>query len=180
MGLLFRQRTTAGSWIGAVLAAFGLYLLSVTARFTMGYGDLLVLLGAFFWAGHVLIIGWLSPRFNSFRLAFFQYVACAVLSLFVAFFYETPSLDGIARAAIPILYGGILSVGIAYTLQVVAQKRARPTHAAILLSMESVFAAVAGWMILDEMMSLRQLTGCALMLSGMLLSQLWVKMPDRT
>jgi len=180
MGLLFRQRTTAGSWIGAVLAAFGLYLLSVTARFTMGYGDLLVLLGAFFWAGHVLIIGWLSPRFNSFRLAFFQYVACAVLSLFVAFFYETPSLDGIARAAIPILYGGILSVGIAYTLQVVAQKRARPTHAAILLSMESVFAAVAGWMILDEVMSLRQLTGCALMLSGMLLSQLWVKMPDRT
>ena len=180
MGLLFRQRTTAGSWIGAVLAAFGLYLLSVTARFTMGYGDLLVLLGAFFWAGHVLIIGWLSPRFNSFRLAFFQYVACTVLSLFVAFFYETPSLDGIARAAIPILYGGILSVGIAYTLQVVAQKRARPTHAAILLSMESVFAAVAGWMILDEMMSLRQLTGCALMLSGMLLSQLWVKMPDRT
>jgi len=180
MGLLFRQRTTAGSWIGAVLAAFGLYLLSVTARFTMGYGDLLVLLGAFFWAGHVLIIGWLSPRFNSFRLAFFQYVACAVLSLSVAVLYETPSLDGIARAAIPILYGGILSVGIAYTLQVVAQKRARPTHAAILLSMESVFAAVAGWIILDEVMSLRQLTGCALMLSGMLLSQLWVTPRDRT
>ncbi|MBN2538653.1 MAG: DMT family transporter [Deltaproteobacteria bacterium] len=173
MGLLFRQKTTAGTWIGAFLAASGLYLLSVTAQFTMGYGDFLVLLGAFFWAGHVLIIGWLSPKFNSFKLAFFQYAACSVLSLVTAAFYEPMSIDGIYRAAIPILYGGIMSVGIAYTLQVVAQKRAHPAHAAILLSMESVFAAIAGWFLLDEVMSLRQLGGCALMLSGMLLSQLW-------
>ena len=173
MGLLFRQKTTAGTWIGAFLAASGLYLLSVTAQFTMGYGDFLVLLGAFFWAGRVLIIGWLSPKFNSFKLAFFQYAACSVLSLVTAAFIEPVSIDGIYRAAIPILYGGIMSVGIAYTLQVVAQKKAHPAHAAILLSMESVFAAIAGWFLLDEVMSLRQLGGCALMLSGMLLSQLW-------
>jgi drug/metabolite transporter (DMT)-like permease len=173
MGLLFRQKTTAGTWLGAFLAAFGLYFLSVTAQFTMGYGDFLVLMGAFFWAGHVLIVGWLSPKFNSFKLAFFQYAACSILSLVTAAFYEPVSIDGIYRAAIPILYGGIMSVGIAYTLQVVAQKKAHPAHAAILLSMESVFAAIAGWFLLDEMMSLRQLAGCALMLSGMLLSQLW-------
>jgi len=173
MGLLFRQTTTAGTWIGAFLAAFGLYLLSVTAQFTMGYGDFLVLLGAFFWAGHVLIIGWLSPQFNSFKLAFFQYVACSILSLVTAAFYEPLSITNIYSAAIPILYGGILSVGIAYTLQVVAQKKAHPAHAAILLSMESVFAAIAGWFLLDEVMSSRQLAGCTLMLSGMLLSQLW-------
>jgi len=173
MGLLFRQKTTMGTWAGAFLATFGLYLLSVTAQFTMEYGDFLVLLGAFFWAGHVLIIGWLSPKFNSFKLAFFQYVACSLLSLVTAAFFEPLSLDSIYQATIPILYGGILSVGIAYTLQVVAQKKAHPAHAAILLSMESVFAAIAGWFLLDEVMSLRQLTGCVLMLSGMLLSQLW-------
>ncbi len=173
MGLLFRQKTTAGTWIGAFLAVFGLYLLSVTAQFTMGYGDFLVLLGAFFWAGHVLVIGWLSPKFNSFKLAFFQYAACSVMSLVTAAFIESMTIDGIYRAAIPILYGGIMSVGIAYTLQVVAQKKAHPAHAAILLSMESVFAAIAGWILLDEVMSSRQMGGCALMLSGMLLSQLW-------
>ncbi|NQU04037.1 MAG: DMT family transporter [Syntrophaceae bacterium] len=173
MGLLFRQRTNSGTWIGAFLAAFGLYLLSVTAQFTMGFGDFLVLLSAFFWAGHVLIIGWLSPKFNSFKLAFFQYAACSLLSLITAAFFEPVTIEGIYQAAIPILYGGVLSVGIAYTLQVVAQRKAYPAHAAILLSMESVFAALAGWFLLDEMMTLRQMIGCALMLSGMLFSQLW-------
>ncbi len=173
IGLLFGQRTTAGTWIGAFLAAFGLYFLSVTVRFTMGYGDFLVLLGAFFWAGHVLIIGWLSPKFNSFKLAFFQYLACSLLSLLTAAFCEPVTTEGIFKAAIPILYGGILSVGIAYTLQVMAQRKAHPAHAAILLSMESVFAAISGWLLLNEIMSMRQLAGCALMLSGMLLSQLW-------
>jgi len=173
IGLLFRQRTTAGTWVGAFLAAFGLYLLSVTAQFMMGFGDFLVLLSAFFWAGHVLIIGWLSPKFNSFKLAFFQYAACSLLSLITAAFLEPITIDGIYQAAIPILYGGVLSVGIAYTLQVVAQRKAHPAYAAILLSMESVFAALAGWFLLDEMMTLRQLIGCALMLSGMLFSQLW-------
>lgn len=173
MGFLFRQRTNAGTWIGAFLAAFGLYLLSVTAQFKMGFGDFLVLLSAFFWAGHVLVIGWLSPQFNALKLAFFQYVTCSLLSLITAAFLEPVSIDAIYQAAIPILYGGVLSVGIAYTLQVVAQKKAHPAHAAILLSMESVFAALAGSILLDETMTLRQLIGCALMLSGMLFSQLW-------
>jgi drug/metabolite transporter (DMT)-like permease len=173
LGLIWRQRPRIGTWIGAFLAAIGLYLLSVTEEFTIELGDLLVLIGAFFWAAHVLIIGWLSPRINSIKLAFSQYVACSILSLITAIIIEVITLNSIFAAAIPILYGGLLSVGIAYTLQVVAQRDAHPAHAAILLSLEAVFAAIGGWLILGEIISPRGLVGCGLMLFGMLLSQLW-------
>ncbi|MGD8343073.1 MAG: DMT family transporter [Desulfobacterales bacterium] len=173
LGLFWRQQPNIGTWIGALMAAIGLYFLSVTEQFTIAPGDLLVLIGAFFWAAHVLIISWLSPRINPIKLAFSQYLACSVLSLLTAAVIEDISMQAISQAAIPILYGGLLSVGIAYTLQVIAQRDAHPAHAAILLSMEAVFAAVGGWLILDEIMSARGLFGCGLMLAGMLLSQLW-------
>jgi drug/metabolite transporter (DMT)-like permease len=180
LGILLRHRTNAGTWTGAVLAAAGLYLLSVTETFTIAFGDLLELIGAFFWAVHVLLIGWLSPKLNSFKLAFLQYAACSLLSLVVAVLFEDNTMSGLAQATIPILYGGILSVGIAYTLQVVAQKTAHPAHAAIILSLEAVFAAVGGWIILDEFLTFRELFGCSLMLGGMLISQLWQFMWGRS
>jgi drug/metabolite transporter (DMT)-like permease len=173
MGLTLGQRTNAGTWLGAVLAACGLYLLSVTEHLTIAYGDLLVLAGAFMWAIHVLIIGWFSPRMDAIQLAFIQFATCSILSLATAAAFEAISLTGILQAAVPILYGGVLSVGIAYTLQVVAQKSAHPAHAAILLSLEAVFAALGGWLVLGEILNSRGMLGCALMLSGMLLSQLW-------
>jgi drug/metabolite transporter (DMT)-like permease len=172
LGLFWRQQPDAGTWIGAALAAVGLYLLSVTGTFTIQIGDLLELLGAFFWAGHVLIIGHYSPRIDALRLAFVQYAACSLLSLLAAAAVETVTMEGLIGAAVPIFYGGVLSVGVAYTLQVVAQKDAHPAHAAILLSMEAVFAALGGWMLLEETLSLRGAIGCGLMLAGMLLSQL--------
>ena len=172
LGLLWKQQPEIGTWIGAGLAAAGLYLLSVTEQFTIAFGDLLELAGAFFWAVHMLVIGWLSRKTDAVRLAAVQYGACAALSLLVAIAVETLTLQGLYNAAIPILYGGLLSVGIAYTLQIVAQKNAHPAHAAILLSLEAVFAAVGGWIILGETLSFRGLTGCALMLAGMLTSQL--------
>lgn len=173
LGLCWRQRPDAGTWIGAVMAAAGLYLLSVTEQFTIAFGDLLELLGAFFWAGHLLILGWLSPRLPVIRLACLQYACCALLSLAVALVFESVALDAIRAAAWPILYGGLGSVGIAYTLQVVAQKDALPAHAAILLSLEAVFAALGGWLILGEILSPRAMVGCALMLAAMLISQLY-------
>jgi drug/metabolite transporter (DMT)-like permease len=173
LGLFFNQRANAGSWIGAILAAVGLYLLSITDQFTIAFGDFLVLLGAFFWAGHVLLIGWMSPRMDPLKLAFTQYAACSVLSLLTAVGFETITLAGVVGAALPIFYGGALSVGVAYTLQVVAQRKAHPAHAAILLSLEAVFAAIGGWIILGETLTGRGFIGCSLMLAGMLLSQLW-------
>ncbi|HSM75453.1 MAG TPA: DMT family transporter [Desulfobacterales bacterium] len=172
LGLFWKQRPDLGTWGGAVLAAAGLYLLSVTAAFRIAYGDLLVLVGAFFWALHVLIIGWLSPRIESVLLACFQFAVCSALSLITAAALETTTPAALMAAALPILYGGLLSVGVAYTLQVVAQRDARPAHAAIILSLESVFAALGGWLLLGEVLSGRALLGCSLMLAGMLLSQL--------
>lgn len=173
LGLFWGLKSGKGGWLGAGLAVVGLYLMSVAKGFSLAPGDLLVLLGAFFWAGHVLVVGWLSPRVSRMRLACAQYAVCSVLSLMVAGLAETMVLDNILQAAVPILYGGIASVGIAYTLQVVAQRYAPPAHAAIILSLESVFAAVAGWLILGEIMSVRGMIGAGLMLAGMLTAQLW-------
>jgi drug/metabolite transporter (DMT)-like permease len=174
-GLALGQRAGAGTWIGAVAAAAGLYLLSVNEDFSIAYGDILELVGAVFWAGHVLLIGKLSPGMDgtdAVKLASAQFVVCAVLSLIAGVATEPITLAGIGGAAVPILYGGLMSVGVAYTLQVVAQRDADPAHAAIILSLEAVFAAVTGYFMLDEVLSLRALTGCGLMLGGMLLSQL--------
>jgi drug/metabolite transporter (DMT)-like permease len=173
LGLFWKQRPNLGTVMGAALAAGGLYLLSVTGSFDMEAGDVLVLISAFFWSAQVLMIAWLSPRVNPLQLAFYEFSVCSVLCLISAFCFEIVASSGIYAAAIPILYGGVLSVGIAYTLQVVAQRDAHPAHASILMSLEAVFAALGGWMILNETLGARELAGCALMLAGMVLSQLW-------
>jgi len=174
LGLFWGQRPSAGTWAGAGLAAAGLFLLSVTESLRMEYGDGLVLVSAFFWSVQVLLVAWLSPRTRPARLAFYQFSICALLSLMTAILFETLEWAAVAAAAGPILYGGVLSVGVAYTLQVVAQRDAHPAHASILMSLEAVFAALGGWMLLGETLSLRGLIGCGMMLAGMLLSQLWV------
>ncbi|MCB1776484.1 MAG: DMT family transporter [Candidatus Competibacteraceae bacterium] len=173
LGLLWGHRTPWKTWAGVGLAVAGLYLLTVTDAFTLAQGDGLVLIGAFFWAGHVLIIGWLSGRhIEPVQLACGQCAVCAVLSLGVAAVIEPIQWQGLQDAALPILYGGLLSVGVAYTLQVVAQRDAPPAHAAIILSLETVFAALSGWLLLNETLAGRGILGCVLMFAGMLLSQL--------
>lgn len=173
LGLFWNQRPGAGTWVGAAAAAAGLYLLSVTEDFSITTGDALVLASAVFWSVQVLLVAYLSPRARPVELAFYQFLICALLSLAAAWVFERFEWPAIGAAAVPILYGGVLSVGVAYTLQVVAQRHARPAHASILMSLEAVFAVWGGWWILDEGLSLRGLVGCGLMLAGMLMSQLW-------
>ncbi|MEZ4515371.1 MAG: DMT family transporter [Chloroflexota bacterium] len=173
MGLAFGQRTAAGTWIGALLAITGLYLLSIQGDLSVQIGDILVLLGAFVWAGHVLLMGRLSPGMDPVKLSAVQFLVCAALSLFAAVLVETISLSGIQQAMIPILYAGVLSVGVGYTFQVIGQRYAQPAHAAIIMSLESVFAVLGGWLLLDEQIGLRGLIGCAFMLTGILISQLY-------
>jgi drug/metabolite transporter (DMT)-like permease len=172
LGLFWRQRPRLGTWLGAILAAVGLYFLSITKEFNISFGDLLVLVGAFFWSGHVLLIGWLAPRIDSLKLAAAQFAVCSLFSFLTALVIETMSIASILQAAVPILYGGLGSVGIAYTLQIIAQRDAHPAHSAIILSLEGLFAAIGGWLLLDEVLSLRGLFGCAMMLAGMLFSEL--------
>ncbi len=171
-GLMWGQRAGWSAWTGAIACVAGLFLLSFNESFGIDRGDLLVLLGAFFWAAHVQLVGWLSPRTDPVQLACIQFAACALLSAGASFAGERPAVEGILGAAGPILYGGLLSVGVAYTLQVVAQRKSKPAHAAILLSMESVFAAVGGSFLLGERLGPRGASGCALIFAGMIVAQL--------
>ncbi|MDC7220961.1 MAG: DMT family transporter [Spirochaetales bacterium] len=159
-------------WGAALLALGGLYFLSVTDGLTMGKGDLYVLASSLFWALHIIVVDRGAAKLDALIFSFIQFVLCGLFSLAGALIFETPTWPGIFDATIPILYGGILSVGVAYTLQVVAQKHVPPAHAVIILSMEGAFAALTGALVLSEVLTLRQLLGCGLMLAGMLLSQL--------
>ena len=171
LGLFINQKTSLFTWLGVTLAIFGLYFLSVDEKLEINIGDVLVLVGAFFWAIQILVIGYFSVKVDPFQLAFSQFVVCAFLSFLVASITETIIFQNILNAYLPILYAGIFSVGIAFTIQVVAQREAHPANAAIIMSLEAVFAVVGGWIILKESIPLRGLMGCSLMLAGMILSQ---------
>ena len=172
LGLALGQQSGRNTWLGALVATAGLYLLSVEPPFSIAYGDALVLIGALFWAGHVLIIGRFAQQIDWAALAFLQFLTCSLLSFGVTLAVEPVAWQPLVDAAWPVFYGGVLSVGVAYTLQVVAQRQAPASHAAIILSLETVFAALGGWWLLSEAMSLRGLAGCGLMFGGMLVSQL--------
>jgi len=171
-GLVLGLRTGVGTWLGAAGAAVGLYLLSVREDLTMGGGDLLVLVGACVWAVHLLLIARLVQRTHWSVLAFLQFSTCAVLSLMTTAMVEDTAMSDVLAGAVPILYAGIMSVGVGFTLQVIGQRSAPPAAAAIILSLEAVFAALAGWLLLDEHLSPRELVGCGLMLMAMIVSQL--------
>jgi drug/metabolite transporter (DMT)-like permease len=149
-----------------------MYLLSVVGRFALAPGDALLLAGALGWAVHVHIVGWLAQRSHPLRVAILQFVTCAVLSLMVAGFTETIRMAEILQAGWMIAYAGVLSVGVAYTLQVVGQRQVDPARAGIILSLEAVFAVMGGWLLLGETLSMRGIIGCTLMLAGMMLAQM--------
>lgn len=172
VGYFLGRNTGLRIWIGAVLALVGLYILSIGTGFTLAPGDILELVGAFFWAGHILLIAHIGHRIDAVELSIGQFVTCSLLSLVAALVREPHPFAGLVPAAIPILYGGLLSVGVAYTLQVVAQRKAHPAHASIILSMEALFAAVGGVLLLHEPLTTRLVVGGVLMLTGMICSQL--------
>lgn len=171
-GIFIGHRIHLNLWIGILLAAAGLYFLSITPGFAINPGDLYVFGCAVFWTAHVLLIGYLAPRRDPVHIAMIQFTVCAILSWLVAIGFEEIRMDQILAGAWPILYGGVLSVGIAYTLQIVAQQHAHPAYASIVLSLESAFAVLGGWLILSEPLTGRILLGCGLMLSGMIIVQL--------
>lgn len=175
LGLLLGHKTGLGTWLGCLLAVIGMCLLSIGDNFHVASGDWLQLIGAFVWGAHVVLVSLFASRHDPIRLAFLQFATCSVVSLLLAVLFEPIALNAIIDAGPSLLYGGIVAVGVGYTLQVVAQKHAIASHAAIILSLEAVFAAIAGAWILGEALQLRGYIGCGLMLAGMLLAQLWPK-----
>ena len=178
LGLFFKKRVSFVVWISVVLSVIGLYLLCMTeGALTLAYGDLLVLICAILFSVHIMVIDHFSPQGDGVVMSCIQFFVCGIVSGIIMLFVETPSIESIMAAAVPILYAGVLSSGVAYTLQIVGQKDMNPTVASLILCLESVVSALAGWVILHEALTTRELLGCALMFVAIVLAQ--VPMPRK-
>lgn len=167
-----KNKIKPNALMGALVAVIGLYFLCVNKKFYISKSDFLTFASAFFFAFHILFIDYVSQKVDSLKLAFLQYFTCAFISIAISFVIEDLSVNSIVASAIPIIYGGVFSVGIAYTLQIMGQKGVEPTSASIILSLESVFAAVGGFLILNERLKEKAIIGCILMFLGIIISQL--------
>jgi drug/metabolite transporter (DMT)-like permease len=172
LGLFLKKRVSVLVWVGVALALVGMYLLSITDSFSIGTGDLLLIACAICFSIHILLIDAFSPFVDGVRMSCIQFFTCGILCGIPMLIWEQPSMEQILAAWLPVLYAGIFSCGVAYTLQIVAQKNTNPTVASLLLSLESVFSVLAGWVILGERLSLRELLGCALVFAAIILAQL--------
>jgi drug/metabolite transporter (DMT)-like permease len=168
----WREAPRIAVWLASALAAAGLFLLSTGGSLSINPGDVLELAGAFVWAFHVILLGRLVQRLDVLTLSIFQYLVCGLLSLLLSGSLEGAPQIGSLNGWLAVVYTAVFSVGLGYTLQAAGQRYAPPADAAILLSMESVFAAFFGWWILGEALTGLQLLGCALMFAGILLAQL--------
>lgn len=175
-GFFLHKKIGAKIWIGAVIAVAGMYLLCMSGGFTVSRGDGLVLLCAVAFSGHILVVDHFSPKVDSVKLSCIQFLTSGIVCTLLAFVFETPSLSALLAGWMPVLYAGVLSCGVAYTLQVVGQKNVEPTIASLLLSMESVVSVLAGWLLLNQKLSARELAGCALVFAAVILVQL----PDKS
>ncbi|MBQ7839732.1 MAG: DMT family transporter [Lachnospiraceae bacterium] len=176
LGIFLRKKIGAKVWIGAVIAVAGMYLLCMSESFSLSRGDALVLACAVVFSVHILVVDYFSPKMDSVKLSCMQFYTSGIICTVLAFLTETPSLDAVVAGAVPVLYAGVLSCGVAYTLQVVGQKNVEPTVAALLLSMESVVSVLAGWALLNQKLSIRELSGCVLVFAAVILVQLPDKM----
>ncbi len=172
IGIFLGRKVRMLLWFSVALGVVGLYLLSINEGFSINFGDFLVFLCAFGFAAHILVVDHFSPKTNPVKLSAVQFFVCGALSLILMVFFETPHLSYILDAAFPILYTGVMSCGVAFTFQVVAQKDTEPAVASLLLSMESVFAVIAGMLILHEQLLPKEAVGCVIMFAAIILAQL--------
>lgn len=172
LGLFLKKKCSPLIWVSVLLALAGLYLLCITERFSIGGGDILVFICALLFSLHILVIDYFSPKVDGVRMSCIQFFVCGILSGIAMLCTETPRLAEILAAWQPILYAGVMSCGVAYTLQIVGQKDMNPTVASLILSLESCISLLAGWVILGQSMTMRELLGCAVMFAAILLAQL--------
>lgn len=172
IGLFFKKYCGILTWIGVVIALAGLYFLCITEKFTIQRGDALILCSAFLYAGQILAIDHYNPLVDGVKMSCIQFLTGGVLGAVFMFLFESPNIAMILSAAGPILYTGIMSTGVGYTLQIVGQKGLNPTVAALIMSLESVFSALSGYLFLHQILTTRELIGCALMFVAIVLAQL--------
>ncbi len=170
-GLIFGHKVRPVMWLSVLIARGGLYLLSVTEEFTVLKGDLLIILCAFAFAAQILLVDHYVVRVSGMKLCAVQFLVCGVLSGIAMFIFETPRAGAILAATGPLLYAGVLSSGVAYTLQILAQRTTPPAVASLLMSLEAVFAVLSGMLVLGEMPSMREVIGSALMFAAIITAQ---------
>lgn len=176
LGIFLKKKVGMKIWTGVILAVVGLYFLCmVPGAVSIQKGDILTFLCAIAFSFHILTVDYFAPRIDGVKLSCIQFLTCAVWSGIGMFLFETPNIESILSAWLPILYAGALSSGVAYTLQIVGQRGLNPTVASLIMSMESVISVIAGWAILGQSLSFRELAGCALMFGAIILVQL----PDK-
>lgn len=172
LGIFAGKKTRPLVWVCVVISLVGFYFLSLEGSFSLGLGDGLVLIGSLLFAVHILVIDYFSPKTDGVRLSCIQFFTAGIISFIPMMILEHPSLTSILQAATPILYAGVLSSGAGYTLQIVGQKGADPAVASLILSLESVFAAVSGFLFLHQVLSIREVFGCVLIFFAIIISQL--------
>lgn len=168
---LIGKKIRPENWLGAIVAVTGLYCLSIKGDFDLNFGDILAFVGAFFWSFHILFIDRYASRADGVEISASQLGICAILNAIACFLVESFTWQQLVGAAVPILYAAVLSSGVAFTLQIMGQKTAEPAPAAVIMSLESVFGALGGWLVLGEIMNSTEILGCCLMLAGMLITQ---------
>ena len=173
LGLFFKKKLPLQIWCGVILAMIGLYLLCMkNEAFVLTTGDIYLLLCAFFFTIQITAVDYYAPKVNCIALSMMQFLVTAILSGIGMIFSGLPTMENIIGAIFPLLYAGVLSSGIAYTFQIIGQKHLAPTVASLIMSLESVFATLAGWLILHEILSTKELIGCGLVFAAVVLTQL--------
>lgn len=181
-GLVFGRKASPIVWAAVLLSTLGLYRLCIPAGaqgLSIQLGDLLILVCAFLFTAHILVIDHFSPRADCIQMSCIQFFVAALLSLVCTLLFESPTLPALRAAWLPVLYAGLLSSGVGYTLQIIAQRNTHPTVASLILSLESVFAALAGFLLLGESFTLRELSGMLLMFIAIILAQIPARRPGR-
>ncbi len=171
-GLFLKKQPRWIVWPGAVLAVIGLYLLCMNGSMTINKGDVLLFCCAIVFTIHIMVIDYYSPKANGVSLSCIQFLFSGIICTIAAFIFESPSWEGIIAGLIPVLYAGVMSCGVAYTLQIIGQKNVEPAVASIILSLESVVSVLAGWVLLREVLSTKEIWGCILMFVAVILVQL--------
>lgn len=172
LGIFLRKRIGWKVWIAVVIALFGLYFLCITEHFTVGKGDILIFVCALIFSLHILVIDRFSPKVDGVKMSCIQFFVCGIASMPFMFVLETPRLGAMLEGWMPLMYAGVLSCGVAYTLQIIGQKNVNPAVASLILSLESCFSVLAGWIVLGERLSRREFAGCVLMFAAIILAQL--------
>lgn len=174
-GMFLGKKTGWKIWTAVILALVGLYFLCITESFAIGKGDVYVFAGALLFTVHILVIDYYAPRTDAVKMSCIQFFVAGILSMFPMAFMEKTTVEGVMLSWGPLLYAGVLSCGVAYTLQIVGQKNMNPTIASLILSLESCISVLAGWVVLGEKLSAREGIGCVLMFGAIILAQI----PDK-